>query len=177
MSTPSSIAAATLGFRDLIQTALPPGVEVSTQPPAQAEQFFERTGLLARVNLVLYQVSASPGRSNAVPARHSSPAEEEKPSGGLDLLYLVTIYGSASPEEEHSTERLLEATYHAIYQKPILSSADLGSALPGTAGPLPSVMARIVPQSLSCAEVERLFSSMHAVYRPTLAYLVTLSES
>jgi hypothetical protein len=114
MSTPSCIAAATLGFRDLIQTAMPPGVEVSTQPAAQAEQFVERTGLLAGVNLVLYQVSASPSRGNAFPVRH---------------------------------------------------------------GPRPSVMARIAPQSLSGAEVRCLFSSMHAVYRPTLAYLLALSDS
>ena len=61
---PSSIAAVTLAFRNLIQAAMPARVDVSTQPPAQAEEFSKLTGFVARVNVVCYHVSPSPSVRN-----------------------------------------------------------------------------------------------------------------
>ena len=178
MSTPSNIAAVTLGFRNLLQAALPSQVEVTTLPPAQAGKFVQQAGLLARVNLVCYQVSTNPYHLNTPAARtHPSADRTQLPLALLSLHYLVTVYGTASPEQEQSTERLLEAAYSAIYQKPILGSAELESALPGVAGVRRSMTARITEHSLLLTEVESLFSSMHAVYQPTLAYLVSLSEA
>src|ERR1700709_421913 len=73
---PSSIAAVTLAFRNLIQAAMPARVEVSTQPPAQAEEFSKLTGFIARVNVVCYHVSPSPSVRNISLARIDLPRTE-----------------------------------------------------------------------------------------------------
>jgi hypothetical protein len=95
----------------------------------------------------------------------------------LSVYYLITVHGTPAPAEEQSTERLLEAVYHTIEAKPVLHSADLESALPGRPGEVHTATARIVQQALSFAEIESLFTALHAIYRPTLVYLVTLSEA
>lgn len=175
MNTPSNIAAVTLGLRHIIQTKLPPKVEVSTLPPAQAGKFVKRSGRLARVNVTLYRVSANAaGRQLPAPRRDGTPAE---PPGlpALDLHYLITVYGSASPAQEHSAERLLESVCRAIHQQPLLTPADLAAALPGAEAGW-KLSALIVEAAWSPAEMQFLFSAMRADYRPTLPCLVTLSE-
>ena len=102
MSTPSNIAAVTIALRDLIQTAMPPQVGVSTLPPAQAEKFRTRAGILARVNVALYQVSPEHRLRNISRSSPGSSPAEEPPPAKLVLGYLITAYGKAAPEQEHS---------------------------------------------------------------------------
>ena len=177
MNMPSGIAAVTLGFRDLIKTAMPPKVEVSTLPPAKGQKFVRRAGLLARVNVALYRISTHAVGRNTPPSRRGSSAADEPQRPALDLRYLVTAYGTASPAQEHSTERLIEAAYGAIHRQPILTSADLASALPSAAGTRPNISARITEEELPLADLALLFSAMRAEYRPTSAYVVALSET
>ena len=172
-----SLAAVTLALRHLIQTAMPPKVEVTTLPLTQAEKFERLGAVIARVNLVCHQVSPSPSLRNISLTRIDSPAIHGPKASPLTVLYLVTVYGAHSPEVSHSTERLLEAAFRAIDHRPVLTSVDLEAALPSVGGGMASTTtARIVPQILSLAETESLFASLHATYRPTLAYQVTVAE-
>lgn len=171
-----SLPSITLALRNLVQSAMPPRVEVTTLPLVQAEKFVKLGALLGRVNLVCHQVSPGTNVRNISLTRIDSPAIHGPKASPLSALYLVTVYGTSLPEQEQSTECLLEAVYRAIDHKPVLTSADLEAALPGTPGIGARATARIVLQALSFAETESLFSSMKATYRPTLAYQVTVAE-
>ena len=177
MSTPSTIAAVTIALRNLVRAAVPAKVEVSTLPPAQAEKFRTRTSRLARVNVVFIQISTDATVRDPLPPHRDPLAVGEPPARSMVLRYLITVYGTASPEEEQSTERLIEAAYAAIHRKPVLTSADLVSALPGAAGIGATVTSRIIEEVLPFVDLASLFSAMNAEYRPSLVYAVTLSES
>ena len=72
MTTPSNIAATTLALQKLVQTAMPPSVEVTTLTPALAGKFTAKTRSLARVNLALLRISESALVRNIPPARPGS---------------------------------------------------------------------------------------------------------
>jgi Pvc16 N-terminal domain len=171
-----SLSSVTLALRNLIQAAIPTKVEVTTLPLALAEKFVKLGAWLARVNIVCHQVSPSPNLRNISLTRIDSPAIHGPKTSPLNALYLITIYGTPSPEQEQSTEHLLESIYRAFDQKPLLTSADLEAALPGVPGGSAHASARIVLQALSFAETESLFTSMNATHRPTLAYQVTVAD-
>ena len=171
----STLSAVTVVLRNLIKAAMPPKVEVSTLPLVLAEKFAKRGTIVARVNLMCHQLSPSPNSRN-ISLTRIDPAIAGPNASPLNVLYLVTVYGTPIPEQAQSTERLLEAVYRALDQKPVLSATDLEAALPNGGGTPRTVTARIVAQVLSFAEVESLFSSLQAGYRPTLAYQVTIAE-
>ncbi len=171
-----SLSAVTLALRNLIQAAMPAKVEVTTLPLWQAEKFVKLGAVLARVNLVCHQVSHSPSLRNISLTRIDSPAINGPKASPLNALYLVTVYGTSLPEQEQSTESLVEAAYRAIDQKPVLTAIDLESFLAIPVGAPPPITAKIVPQGLSLAETESLFASLKATYYPSLAYQETVTE-
>jgi len=128
------------------------------------------------VNLYCYQVSATPSLRNISLARPDPATPTEPKFTPLTLSYLVTVYGTALPDEEQSAERLLEATYRVIEQHAFLSPTMLENALPGPAGSHRTLAARVVTHDLALTELQAMFLSMQAVYRPSLAYRVTLAE-
>ncbi|MFZ4682678.1 MAG: Pvc16 family protein [Terrimicrobiaceae bacterium] len=155
---------------------MPPQVGVSTLPPAQAEKFRTRAGILARVNVALYQVSPEHRLRNISRASPGSSPAEEPPPAKLVLGYLITAYGKAAPEQEHSVERLLEAAHDAIHRMPILTALQLAAAMPASAGPRPNIRAAISLMSMTNEDTCRLFSAMRAECRPALFYVVRYGE-
>ena len=171
MTTPSNIAATTLALQKLVQTAMPPFVEVTTRTPALAEKFAPKTGSLARVNLALLRISESALIRNIPPARPGS-GQHEPPVLPLDLHYLVTAYGTTGPAEEHSVERLLEAVLRAIGRHPILTPAELQAALPDSTAP---GNVSIALENLSQSELLNLFANCRAQWCPALTYLARMA--
>ena len=172
-----SLAAVTLALRNLLQSAMPPKVEVTTLPLLQAEKFVKLGTQQARVNLVCHQVSPNANVRNISLTRIDSPAIHGPKVPPLNALYLITVYGTSVPEQEQSTERLLEVVFQAMDQKPMLTAAELELALPaGIAAATPiTATARIAAQTLTFAETEGIFSILKSTYHPTLAYQVTVS--
>jgi hypothetical protein len=174
VSAPSNIAAVTLGIQQLIIAAMPPKVEVSTLPPVKAQIRALGRGLLARVNVAFYQASADPTLRNSPPNKGTFGTTARQLPRPV-LHYLITVYGTALPAQEQSTERLLEAAYGAIHSNPVLTFAALAQTLPDATGMQPNLTAAITEEALSPSDLELLFSAMRAEYRPTLAYRVRLS--
>jgi hypothetical protein len=166
MKTPSNIAVTTLALRELLLTAMPPCVEVTTLTPAVAEQFAGTTGCLARVNVSLLALFLPPHGKNLLPARRD-PGQPELPPTLAELHYLVTAYGTAGPAEEHSVERLLEAVLIMFYRHPILTPAELQAALPGHAA---TEDVKIMLAAPTDSELMSLFASCRAQLRPALKY-------
>ena len=171
MTTPSNIAATTLALQKLVQTAMPPSVEVTTLTPALAGKFTAKTRSLARVNLALLRISESALVRNLPPARPGS-GQLEPPVLPLDLHYLVTAYGTAGPAEEHSVERLLEAVLRVVGRHPILTPAELQAALPDSTAPGNVSLAL---ESLPPSELLNLFANCRAQWRPALTYLARMT--
>lgn len=155
---------------------MPGKVEVTTLPLLQAEKFVKLGAQIARVNLLCHQVSPLANVRNISLTRVESPAIHGPKVPPLNALYLVTIYGTNVPEQDQSTERLLEAVFQAMDQKPTLSAAELSAALPGAAAEeVSGATARIAAQTLTFAETEGIFSILKSTYHPTLAYQVTVT--
>lgn len=172
-----SLAAVTLALRNLLQSAMPPKVEVTTLPLLQAEKFVKLGTQQARVNLVCHQVSPNANVRNISLTRIDSPAIHGPKVPPLNALYLITVYGTSVPEQEQSTERLLEVVFQAMDQKPMLTAAELELALPAVIPSTPiTATARIAAQTLTFAETEGIFSILKSTYHPTLAYQVTVSQ-
>jgi hypothetical protein len=172
----STLGSVTLSLCKLLKAAMPAKVEVTSLPLTEAGTFVKRSGLLARVNLVCQQVSPSPGTRNISLARFDSSALNGPKPSPLTALYLLTIYGTSLPEQEQSTEGLVEAVCRAIEQKPLLTATDLTAALSGATGIPATATARVVPQALSAGELASIFLAAETPYRPTLAYQVTVAE-
>jgi hypothetical protein len=170
-----SLAAVTIALRNLLQAAMPPKVEVTTLPLLQAEKFVKLGAQIARVNLLCHQVSPLANVRNISLTRIDSPAIHGPKVPPLNALYLVTVYGTNVPEQAQSTERLLEAAFQAMDQKPMLSATELDAALPGAGGEISAATARVAAQTLTFVETEGIFSILKSTYHPTLAYQVTVT--
>jgi Pvc16 N-terminal domain len=174
LTMPSNIAAVTLALRNLLKAALPPYVEVTTLAPAQAEHFAPDAGTVARLNVALYRIGVSPHRPNAGFVRSGSPGDARPLLPPLDLRYIITAYAAPGPADPSSEERLLETSLRAISGNPLLTSAQLTAALPAEAGTQGTRRATIDFEDLP--ELDRLFTSLRAGWRPALAVLVRLTE-
>ncbi len=183
MSGALAVAAATVVLVDLLEnrliqrevantigaltmTALPPDrITVGAD---------ERSGL----NLFLYRVTANTRWRHDASPRVVSPLS-------LDLHYLLTAYG----EREYEAEILLGYSMQALHETPRLDSEAIGTALaPGSGSgrhlsPIRAALAAydragliqltISPEFLSMEDMSRLWSSLQARYRPSMAYTVS----
>ncbi len=165
MKTPSNIAATTLALREVIQTAMPPTVQVTTLAPAVAEQFTATNEYLARLNLALLSIRVNPHLRQLSP--RSVASSLELPPLAVDLVYLVTAYGAAGPAEPESAERLLETVLETLHNKPGLSATELHAALPGN---VTCERVQILWADQSNSEMVSLFTSCQAQWRPALTY-------
>lgn len=176
MSTPSTIAAVTLAMRKIVADALPRNVEVSSLPPSVCvgEQK-EQSGRPARVGVMLCRVTESAAIRRSPPGGETA---KDRCLLALELYYLISFQSSASPDEEDSKERLLEAVYVAFHEEPVLSPAKLAAALPAGVPPARNCTGLISSYTLTLeAEMHLGFSALHAEGRPALLYLVRLIES
>jgi hypothetical protein len=143
----------------------------------------------SQLNLFLYRVAPHSRYGNErvnerVPnGSNGRPSPQTLPSIALDLYYLISAYGS----QDFHTEILLGYAVQALNETPLLKRANFESALaPGkfqhpswgalsqAASPLAeSAELRITPQFLSMEDTGKLWSSLQARYRPSVAYEVS----
>lgn len=195
MSGSLAIAGITASLRDLLNNGLidndlntPPNVTVSALPPDHIG-----TGVgkeQDQINVFLYQVTPNSGWRNAdLPARASDGTQRlSNPPLALDLHYLVTAYGS----KDMNAEILLGYAMQILHENPGLSREQLrialqdsktvgGVKIPGVFGDLSAVdladqveAIKITPMFLTTEELSKLWTSMQARYRPSMAYLVSV---
>lgn len=195
MSGSLAIAGITACLRDLLNNGLidndlnvPPNVLVSALPP-------DHIGTGAgqehdQINVFLYQVTPNPGWRNAdLPARASDGKQRlSNPPLALDLHYLVTAYGA----KDMNAEILLGYAMQVLHENPGLSREQLrmalqnptttgGVTIPGVFGNLSAVdladqveAIKITPMFLTTEELSKLWTSMQARYRPSMAYMISV---
>ena len=136
------------------------------------------------VNIYLYQVTPNAAYRNAdLPTRRSDGTVVQKPQVALDLHYLFTFHGNDSKFEP---QLLLGAVVSTLQAKPVISSAEIGTALTAYKPLQDSDLAsqvelvRLTPTALSLEEFSKLWSVFFQVeYCLSVAYQasVVLIES
>ena len=127
-------------------------------------------GGLLGVNVMFLRASVNTGFRNLSPGRERDTVGVMEARGGeLGLHYLITVYGTADPEEEQSTERLFEGVHGAIVGNPFLGFRGSAPVLAEADGASKTDGAMVVVESLSIEDIYRVFSALRAEYRPTLA--------
>jgi len=123
-------------------------------------------GIQNHVGLTLYRIDIDPARRHI----HLPPAEIGLPSRhllGLDLHYLLTVWGSASAEgEQEMLGRCMEILDHHA----ILSGDDLDHTAPYEWEESDAL--KLCLESLTHEDMLRLWDSMEGSYQLSVPYLV-----
>ena len=197
MSGALAIAGVTAALKDrlnngLLDQNLPPQVasfSVTAQPPDRISVGAAEGNL---INIFLYQVTPNLGWRNAeLPSRDNGGTRVTNPPLALDLHYLITAYGSA----DMHAEILLGYAMQLLHEFPGFSRQQLRTALgnpappvtggdPALPGPFGTLSAtdladqiellKIAPIYHSVEDLSKLWTSMQARYRPSMAYLVSV---
>ncbi len=174
MSNSMAIAAVTttlqsilfLGVRDELGSG-----RITTLPLDKARSKEEGN----QVNLYLYHTAINMGWKN-IPKPARPKGTMEKPPLGLDLFYLVTVYGEK--DSEAKSHRLLGRVMSILHDHSTLKAAEIEAA---TATELPesdlhkqTEQILITSQSLTHEEMSQVWRGFQAQYRASLAYQVSV---
>jgi hypothetical protein len=184
MSNGYAIAAVTAVLRSTFNRCLaaadPAGtvgnVTVSALPP---DRITLGAAEPAQLNLFLYQVTPNQAYRNVqLPSVAADGTPVSGPPLGLDLHYLLTVYGS----EQYFGEIILGHALQAVHDAPVLTRGAIRDALsPSVPDPtLPPALAgarladqveqiKITTNVTSPEELSKLWSALQAHYRPTVA--------
>lgn len=175
MSNSLAIAAVTATLHNLlfqeIREELGNGI-VTTLPLDQARTNRESS----QVNIFLYHTSPNVAwRNNQRPNRANQPPVG-KPPIGLDLYYLLTVYGQN--DSETKSHRLLGRVMTVLHDHPVLTSTDVEAAT-GVEVPesdLHQQLEQIIisPEHLSFEDMTQLWRGFQAQYRISAAYKVSV---
>ena len=195
MSNALAIAGVSAVLKDLLDSGmidhqvtdtLGAGVLVSSLAPDVVP--ITGDGAVPRLNLFLYQATPNAAWRNVdLPSRNTSGRRVSNPPLALDLHYLLTAYGVA----ELDAEVLLGYGLQLLHENPVLTREAIRIALnpsPVSGALLPSVyqalasadlaeqveMLKITPLTMNPEEMSRLWSALHARYRPTTAFQVSV---
>ena len=193
MSSALAIAAVTASLKDLLNDGLLDhdlssigSFAITAQPPDRVTTGETEANQL---NLFLYQVTPNIGwRNVGLPSRSPDGTRIANPPLALDLHYLLTAYGS----QDLNSEVLLGYAMHLMHENPVLSREQLrtalsapspvdGTILPGPFGSLSAIdladqveLLKITPVYLTSEDLSKLWTSMQARYRPSMAYTVSV---
>jgi len=137
-----------------------------------------------QLNIFLHQVTPNAGQRNRnQPTRDVTGQTTDRPTLALDLHYLITAFGA----QALFAEVLIGEAALLLHEQPLLTRAQIREALnppaPATPPPAPIVdsglddqieQIRIQPESITSEEMSRMWSALHAQYRPSIAYRVSV---
>jgi hypothetical protein len=189
MSSPLAIAAVTAVLRSFLDNSviqhdlaavLGGNVTVSAEPP---DRIRITSPMSDRINLFLFQATENQGwRNQALPSRAANGERILNAPLALDLSYLLTAYGSG----ELHAEVLLGHAMFVLHEMPVFTRDAILAAVPV---PPPSSLPpglthanladqidqiKIRPQTMSVEEISKIWSALHAQYRPTAVYKVSV---
>src|SRR5690349_1850402 len=174
MSNSLAIAAVTATLRNLIKAGIDndvPGALVTTQPLDEVKT----PGDL--INVFLYQTTIDAAWSNRDVGRKTKPGETGQPALALNLFYLLTAYGknNAAPDlPDLTSHRLLGRAMRVLHDHPVLSFAEIESALSGNDLHEQIERVRITHQPMTLDEMSKLWTAFQAKYRISTAYEVSV---
>jgi len=196
MSGPFAIASVTAVLKNLLNDgfinqdlAVPVGsFSVTAVPPDRIPTDAKEPN---QINLFLYRVTPNLGwRNEALPSRNNNGERVSNPPLALDLHYLLTCYGS----KDFNAEILLGYAMQMLHETPVLTRGAIRTALGGVSSvdnnfaDFPSVfgdlkgidladqveLIKITPNYLSTEDLSKLWTSMQARYRQSMAYQVSV---
>lgn len=123
-----------------------------------------RADLANRIGLILYRVEVDPVRRRHELPR-ATPFAPRRDALGLELRYLLTVWGQASAEGE---QVMLSRCMDAFDRNPVIAGPALAPGYPWE----PGDALKISPDSLPTDELLRLWDTIDAPYQLTIPYLV-----
>jgi hypothetical protein len=170
MSNAKAIAAVTktLQSRLFKQLSTDPdlaGATVTTKPPDKARL---DAGGGRQLNLFLYRTSIDAAWRNQAPAGTG----DGLPALPLVLSYLLTAYGDNDDEVE--SHQILGLAMSAFNDQPLLSRAEISTALPGSELENQVERVRITPHPIPMDEISRLWATFQTGYRISVSYDVAV---
>lgn len=175
MSNPLAIAAITATLRNLIYSVLSDqleGSKITALPLDKARDNQEDN----QVNLFLYHIASNLNWKNRPPIGQMRRGETKRSPLGLDLFYLITVYGEK--EEELQTHQLLGKIMSLFHDTKKIPPALIEGA---TAQNLRESNLHeqieeinITPLSLSFEEVLQIWQGFNAPYRTCVCYQVSV---
>jgi hypothetical protein len=182
MSNHLAIAAVTSTLRNLLEAGITgkdadvldadlSDTKVTTQPPDKARAADAANN---QINLFLYHVVASAAWRNTDMPRRAPAGERGIPPLGLNLYYLLSVYGHGQTNTEIFAHRLLGRAMNILHDHPLLAAPDIQAALTNNdlAGQLERV--RITLQPLSLEELSKLWTGFQTQFRLSAAYEVAV---
>lgn len=182
MSNALAIAAVTRTLRNLLNSVatadystLPNDtrptaqIEVTTLPPDRVRL---PDASRNRLNLFLYQTDISAAWRNMDIPRQVRSGESGYPPLPLNLFYLVTAY--AESDNELIGQVILGTAMQILHDHPLLSRAEIGSALALSELDSQIERVRITPQPFSLDELSKLWAGFQSEYRISAIYQVAL---
>lgn len=175
MSNSLAIAAVTATLRNLIKAGIGDevsGATVTTQPPDEV-----KTPGNNLINIFLYQTMIDAAWRNRDMPRQIKPGETGLPPLALNLFYLLTAYGKnddAPDLPDLTSHRLLGRAMRALHDHPVLSGAEIKSALSGNDLNEQIEHVRITQQPMSLDDMSKLWTTFQSKYRISIAYQVAV---
>ena len=180
MSTALAIAAATATLQSMLlkkMLALDPdlmelgNLEVTAQPPDLA-----RKGVNPQLNVFLYHTALNAGWRNQDAPNQSKPGERGLPPLALNLYYMITAYAAQDNDNAtQSSHRVLCSAMSVLHDNPVLTKAEIETALPNSGLAQQLERVRITPQPLSVDEIYKLWTAYQSPYRISAAYELTVA--
>jgi len=182
MSNHLAIAAVTSTLRNLLESGITgkdadvldadlSDTKITAQPPDKARAADAANN---QINLFLYHVVASAAWRNTDMPRRAPAGERGIPPLGLNLYYLISVYGRGPTNTEIFAHRLLGRAMNILNDHPLLAAPDIQAALLNNdlAGQLERV--RIALQPLSLEELSKLWTGFQTQFRLSAAYEVAV---
>jgi hypothetical protein len=167
VSNSLAIAAVTRALRDLLFVGVNgdfPGASVTTRPPDLA-----RNGQASnQVNVFLYLTSIDAAWRNMDMPDRVHPGEIGFPPLPLTLHYMITAFGE--DDDDLVGHKLLGRAMSLLHDRPLLSPAELHSALPDSDLDHQVERVRLTPETLTVDEMSRLWTTFQTQYRISTTY-------
>ncbi|HEX6924290.1 MAG TPA: DUF4255 domain-containing protein [Longimicrobiaceae bacterium] len=125
-----------------------------------------------QINLFLYHAEPSAAYRNMDLPQRVRPGETGQPALALNLYYMLTAYGQG--DSELIAHVLLGTAMRILHDHPVLSRAEIRSALPQAELDTQFENLRITPQPVSLDEVSKLWTGFQSEYRLSAAYQVSV---
>jgi hypothetical protein len=175
MSNHLAIAAVTATLRGLLEAGITGNqadpleadlsdTKVTAQPPDKARG----DATVNQINLFLYQVVASSAWRNTDIPRRAAAGERGNPPLGLNLYYLISVYGRAG--QDVFAHRLLGRAMNILQDHPLLDASDIRLALTDNDLYAQLERIRITLQPLSLEDLSKLWTGFQTQFRLSAAY-------
>jgi hypothetical protein len=182
MSNEFAIAAVTRTLRNLLNQIISAdfsAIPADTRPTAEItittlplDKVRNGDGSRNQVNLFLYHAQPNTAWRNMDVPRRVRPGESGHPPLALDLFYLITAYGQ--DDSELIGHLLLGMAISILHDHPLLSRAEIESALAASDLHQQIERIRINPQPTSLDETSKLWTGFQTEYRLSAAYQVSV---